>query len=63
MWAGGEGTPHNFSSTLYKWRNNLQLFFPTRDSELQPSSVRVGEDFTADFTFVLGHFFNNFQLN
>ena len=33
------------------------------DSELQPSSVRGGEDFTADFTFVHDHFFNNFQLN
>ena len=33
------------------------------DAELQPSSVRGGEDFTADFTFVHDHFFNNFQLN
>ena len=36
---------------------------PTADAELQPSSVRGGEDFTADFTFVQDHFFNNFQLN
>ena len=33
------------------------------DAELQPSSVRGGEDFTADFTLVHDHFFKNFQLN
>jgi len=33
------------------------------DAELQPSSVRGGEDFTADLTFVHDHFFNNSQLN
>ena len=32
-------------------------------AELQPSSVRGGEDFNSDFTFVHDHFFNNFQLN
>ena len=31
-------------------------------AELQPSSVRGGEDFNSDFTFVHDHFFNNFQL-
>ena len=31
------------------------------DAELQPSSVRGGEDFTADFTFVHDYFFKNFQ--
>ena len=33
------------------------------DAELQPSSVRGGKDFTADFTFEHEHFFNNFQLH
>ena len=49
-----------------------KIFFFTKeniiraDAELQPLSVRGGEDFTADFTdftFVHDHFFNNFQLN
>ena len=33
------------------------------DAELQPSIVRGEEDFTADFTFVHDHFFDNFQLS
>ena len=42
-----------------------QLGYPVSwaDAELQPSNVRGGEDFTADFRLVHDHFFNNFQLN
>ena len=32
------------------------------DSELQPSSVQGGEDFTADFTFEHDHFFQRFSI-
>ena len=32
------------------------------DSELQPSSVRGGEDFIADFTVEHDHFFQQFSI-
>ena len=33
------------------------------DAELQPSSMRGGEDYIVDFTFIHDQFFNNIQLN
>jgi len=36
---------------------------PRADAELQHSSVRGGEEFTAAFTFWHDHLFKNFQLN